>query len=181
MGERPFYGWYVAVCSFLTLAFTVGIPLYGMPFYYDYFIEVAPGLVRAPGPFEDPNNMGIFAALALVLMVFRFVQAPHRPGARLEMMVLGPLLLAGMVSSLTRSAAAALGLALVILWPRGRGGGRRARLLLISAVVALGLVALARSVAPVLEGTGPADTLGQRPLYWGTAARIALASSIRAV
>jgi O-antigen ligase len=62
----------------------------------------------------------------------------------------------------------------LLLWPRGRPGGRRARLLLISALVALGLVTLARSVVPVLEGTGPADTLGQRPLYWRTAAGIAL-------
>jgi MFS family permease len=36
---KPFYGWYISFTSFLTLAFTVGIPLYGMPFYYDYFIR----------------------------------------------------------------------------------------------------------------------------------------------
>ena len=39
MQRRPFYGWYISISSFLTLAFTVGIPLYGMPFYYDYFIN----------------------------------------------------------------------------------------------------------------------------------------------
>ena len=39
MQVRPFYGSYISLSSFLTLAFTVGIPLYGMPFYYDYFIN----------------------------------------------------------------------------------------------------------------------------------------------
>ena len=39
MQQRPFYGWYISISSFFTLAFTVGIPLYGMPFYYDYFIK----------------------------------------------------------------------------------------------------------------------------------------------
>ena len=34
-----FYGWYIAASCFFILAFTVGIPLYAMPFYYDYFIE----------------------------------------------------------------------------------------------------------------------------------------------
>jgi MFS family permease len=34
-----FYGWYIAVAAFLTLLITVGVPFYGMPFFYDYFIR----------------------------------------------------------------------------------------------------------------------------------------------
>lgn len=34
-----FYGWFVAAAAFLTLMVTVGIPFYGMPFYYDHFIR----------------------------------------------------------------------------------------------------------------------------------------------
>lgn len=33
-----FYGWYVAAAAFVVLMVTVGIPFYGMPFFYDYFI-----------------------------------------------------------------------------------------------------------------------------------------------
>lgn len=34
-----FYGWFIAAASFFILAMTVGVPLYGLPFFYDYFIE----------------------------------------------------------------------------------------------------------------------------------------------
>jgi MFS family permease len=34
-----FYGWFVAGAAFFTLMLTVGIPFYGMAFFYDYFIE----------------------------------------------------------------------------------------------------------------------------------------------
>jgi MFS family permease len=34
-----FYGWFIAASTFLTLLITVGIPFYGMPFFYDYFIR----------------------------------------------------------------------------------------------------------------------------------------------
>jgi MFS family permease len=34
-----FYGWWIAASAFLTLMLTVGIPFYGMPFFYDYFIR----------------------------------------------------------------------------------------------------------------------------------------------
>jgi MFS family permease len=34
-----FYGWYVAASTFLTLLITVGVPFYGMPFFYDHFIR----------------------------------------------------------------------------------------------------------------------------------------------
>jgi MFS family permease len=34
-----FYGWYIAAAAFVTLLITVGVPFYGMPFFYDYFIR----------------------------------------------------------------------------------------------------------------------------------------------
>ncbi len=34
-----FYGWFVAASAFVTLLITVGIPFYGLPFFYDYFIK----------------------------------------------------------------------------------------------------------------------------------------------
>jgi MFS family permease len=34
---RIFYGWWIAAAAFLTLLLTVGIPFYGLPFFYDYF------------------------------------------------------------------------------------------------------------------------------------------------
>ncbi|MFM8394112.1 MAG: MFS transporter [Acidobacteriota bacterium] len=37
-GEREiFYGWWVVVASFITLGFAVGLPYFGMTFFYDYF------------------------------------------------------------------------------------------------------------------------------------------------
>ena len=37
MNKRPFYGWWIAAVAFVTLLLTVGIPFYGLPFFYDYF------------------------------------------------------------------------------------------------------------------------------------------------
>jgi MFS family permease len=34
-----FYGWFIAAAAFFTLLITVGVPFYGMPFFYDYFIR----------------------------------------------------------------------------------------------------------------------------------------------
>jgi MFS family permease len=40
MVSRPFfYGWLIALAAFVTLLMTVGVPFYGMPFFYDYFIK----------------------------------------------------------------------------------------------------------------------------------------------
>lgn len=36
---RPFYGWAITGAAFVTLLLSVGIPFYGMPFFYDYFIH----------------------------------------------------------------------------------------------------------------------------------------------
>lgn len=39
MQQRLYYGWYIAAACFFILAMTVGVPLYAMPFFYDYYIE----------------------------------------------------------------------------------------------------------------------------------------------
>ncbi|WP_321476896.1 MFS transporter [uncultured Paludibaculum sp.] len=36
---RIFHGWFIAAAAFVTLFITVGVPFYGMPFFYDYFIR----------------------------------------------------------------------------------------------------------------------------------------------
>lgn len=35
--QRIFYGWWIVGASFLTLGLAVGMPYFGMPFFYDYF------------------------------------------------------------------------------------------------------------------------------------------------
>jgi MFS family permease len=65
-----FYGWYITAAGFLTLMITVGIPFYGMPFFYDYFISEF-GWTRAQ------TSGGIALATVLIqplagLLVHRF-------------------------------------------------------------------------------------------------------------
>jgi nitrate/nitrite transporter NarK len=35
--HRVYYGWWIAAAAFFTLLLTVGVPFYGLPFFYDYF------------------------------------------------------------------------------------------------------------------------------------------------
>ena len=35
--NRPFFGWWIVAAAFLTFGIAVGIPYYGMPFFYDYY------------------------------------------------------------------------------------------------------------------------------------------------
>ncbi len=37
MKTKPFYGWWVTVAAFFSFGIAVGIPYYGMPFFYDYY------------------------------------------------------------------------------------------------------------------------------------------------
>jgi MFS family permease len=37
--KKPFYGWVIAVASFLTFGLAVGLPYYNMPFFFDYFVK----------------------------------------------------------------------------------------------------------------------------------------------
>jgi MFS family permease len=68
--SRTFYGWYIVAAAFVTLLITVGIPFYGMPFFYDYFI-------REFGWSRAETTSGIAVATILVqpvggLLVHRF-------------------------------------------------------------------------------------------------------------
>ncbi|MFN7647760.1 MAG: MFS transporter [Acidobacteriota bacterium] len=35
--SSSFYGWWISIAAFFTFGLAVGIPYYGMPFYYDYY------------------------------------------------------------------------------------------------------------------------------------------------
>ncbi|WP_031496681.1 MFS transporter [Bryobacter aggregatus] len=35
--QKSFYGWWIVALAFLTFGISVGIPYYGMPFFYDYY------------------------------------------------------------------------------------------------------------------------------------------------
>lgn len=66
----PFYGWFVAAAAFFTLLITVGVPFYGLPFFYDYFI-------REFGWSRGQTSSGIALATVLIqpaagLLVHRF-------------------------------------------------------------------------------------------------------------
>ena len=58
--SRVFYGWWIVAAAFLTLALTVGIPFYGMPFFYDHF-QHAFGWTRG----QVTSGIGIATVLAL--------------------------------------------------------------------------------------------------------------------
>jgi MFS family permease len=60
MTPRLFYGWLIVACSFLIIAITVGIPFYGVPFFYDYFI-------REFGWNRGQTTAGIAIATILIL------------------------------------------------------------------------------------------------------------------
>ena len=65
-----FYGWFIVAATFFTLLLTVGVPFYGMPFFYDYFIREF-GWTRAQ------TSSGIALATILIqpiggLLVHRF-------------------------------------------------------------------------------------------------------------
>jgi sugar phosphate permease len=68
-----FYGWYIAAAAFFTLLITVGVPFYGMPFFYDYFIREF-GWTRAQ------TTSGIALATILIQPVAGFLL--HRYSTR---------------------------------------------------------------------------------------------------
>jgi len=50
---KGFYGWWIVAFAFLTFGIAVGIPYYGMPFFYDYY-EKAFGWTRKEITFGFP-------------------------------------------------------------------------------------------------------------------------------
>lgn len=55
-----FYGWWIVAAAFITLLLTVGIPFYGMPFFYDHF-QHAFGWTRG----QVTSGIGVATVLAL--------------------------------------------------------------------------------------------------------------------
>ena len=39
MKQKIFYGWYIVAAAFFTMMLTVGVTLYNLPFFYEFFIE----------------------------------------------------------------------------------------------------------------------------------------------
>jgi MFS family permease len=58
--NRVFYGWWIIAAAFLTLLMTVGVPFYGLPFFYDYFQHDF-AWTRA----ETTSGIGVATILAL--------------------------------------------------------------------------------------------------------------------
>ena len=51
--KEGFYGWWISIAAFFTFGLAVGIPYYGMPFFYDYY-EKAFGWQRSDIVFGFP-------------------------------------------------------------------------------------------------------------------------------
>ena len=44
--QKGFYGWWISIAAFFTFGLAVGIPYYGMGFYYDYYQRPSAGPAR---------------------------------------------------------------------------------------------------------------------------------------
>jgi len=84
-----FYGWRIAAAAFFTLLITVGVPFYGMPFFYDYFIHDF-GWTRAQ------TSSGIALATILIQPVAGLLL--HRFSTRKLILFGGGMLLVSLVS-----------------------------------------------------------------------------------
>ena len=130
---------------------------------YDYFIGTGSWSVRAPGLFVDPNNLGLFCAVALLLLYGKLVFAHDGPLARLKAVVAPGLLnLLGLVVSQTRTAVGALIVAAVAL-PFKR---LPKVLFLTGAGMVMGLLFFLRVFGTDAPTTFPSSLLGARIGYW---------------
>lgn len=62
LAKKDFYGWWITVFAFFTFGIAVGIPYYGMPFFYDYYM-------RAFGWSRPDVTLGFPLAATLTLWV----------------------------------------------------------------------------------------------------------------
>jgi MFS family permease len=76
--QKGFYGWTISVAAFFTFGLAVGIPYYGMGFYYDYY-------QKAFGWSRPDITLGFPLAVILTLWVGPTVM--HRFSPRLLMMI----------------------------------------------------------------------------------------------
>lgn len=80
--KKPFYGWWITLAVFVCFGITVGVPYYGMPFFYDYFIKQF-GWTRTQITFGFP--------LGAVLTLWVGPALVHRYSPR-RMLLIGTLL-----------------------------------------------------------------------------------------
>ena len=130
---------------------------------YDYFISVGHGLVRASGTFEDPNNLGLFCAVALMLLAAaglnRGLSGPARSGWTLPLAVLSAC---GLLASLTRSAVGIL-IAGVAVFPFQRMLRAAALAVLVLMIAATTFL---RAQPPDQGLAAQPPMLGARLIYW---------------
>lgn len=76
--ETKFYGWWISIAAFFTFGLAVGIPYYGMGFYYDYY-------QKAFGWTRPQMTLGFPLAVAFTLWVGPVIM--HRFSPRKLMMI----------------------------------------------------------------------------------------------
>jgi MFS family permease len=76
--QKGFYGWWISVAAFFTFGLAVGIPYYGMGFYYDYY-------QKAFGWTRPEMTLGFPLAVVLTLWVGPVIM--HRYSPRILMMI----------------------------------------------------------------------------------------------
>jgi len=76
--QKGFYGWWISVAAFFTFGLAVGIPYYGMGFYYDYY-------QKAFGWTRPEMTLGFPLAVVLTLWVGPVIM--HRFSPRKLMMI----------------------------------------------------------------------------------------------
>ena len=118
--QKGFYGWWISIAAFFTFGLAVGIPYYGMGFYYDYYQKAFgwtrpemtlgfPLAVTASADLGDrpaAENVAILSFIAL----FGFLVGPPMIGFVAELsglrsglaMLLPPLLLSMLLAGLLR-------------------------------------------------------------------------------
>ena len=76
--QKGFYGWWISVAAFFTFGLAVGIPYYGMGFYYDYY-------QKAFGWTRPEITLGFPLAVVLTIWVGPVIM--HRFSPRILMMI----------------------------------------------------------------------------------------------
>ncbi len=139
-------------------------------FDYDYFIEVAGGLVRAPAAFTDPNNMGIFSALALILVLaFSIDRYQYERKLDKPAFLAGLLLSAALFFSLTRTALFAFFFGALLLSAKKRLKVILTILLILTLAAAFVMRAPEKGIKHIYQP----HILGERPVYWQACLKMA--------
>ena len=76
--QKGFYGWWISIAAFFTFGLAVGIPYYGMGFYYDYY-------QKAFGWTRPEITLGFPLAVVLTIWVGPVIM--HRFSPRILMMI----------------------------------------------------------------------------------------------